>query len=159
MKKMTAIAVIAALSVGLLAGCKQTDNAAGGSAPPGASLTKSSSGYVYVPEYVQLPQEVTAVANPQLINGVLYFVDSGRLYSVGPDGTALNLIEGFTLPEVPSTAPEDAAWSVDHMVDAGGGYVWLCESGYFGYLDEDENYIDDTRLTVRKVSLSDGSTV
>jgi ABC-type glycerol-3-phosphate transport system substrate-binding protein len=163
------------------------------------------SDYVYVPDFISVPAELTNIQQPQLIDGKIYFaadvvigqvtqtagsgamqipgmpgggampggafneasedetqttdVTEPRLFTLSVDGSTVEEVAGFSNPAIPDSADDSASWSIDRMADAGDGCVWILESGYFGYFDEEDSYVDDTHSLLRKIELSSGCAV
>lgn len=86
-------------------------------------------------------------------------VSEQRLFKMDADGASVTELPAFTHPAIPETATPGTAWTIGGVLDAGDGSVWINETGYFGYSDPNNpsQYVDDTRLMIRRVSLADGS--
>jgi hypothetical protein len=187
----------------LFAACAGSDSSENGSTgtknngADGGVITADTS-YVYLPDYMILPKEVTEMTQSKLIDGTVYFfanevvgtrtalvsdtpvfswttptynedgsipdgyheeqmdVSQPMLYKINPDGSGYSKVEGFSHPEIPATAADGSQWIVSQMLNAQDGSVWIAQTGYFGYTNEDNTYVDDTRWLIRKVSISDG---
>ena len=130
--------------------------------------------FVYVPEYIALPDEIGEVRSPVLIGNTVYFslpVQTGatdqfgmqaveeQLYKIGIDGT------GFEKSKVSFTRSfrnraAGSTWSISRILPADETHAWVCETGNFGYFDSASfQYISDTRSVLRKIELSTGASV
>ncbi|NLL40023.1 MAG: extracellular solute-binding protein [Clostridiales bacterium] len=168
MKRTISIILVLTLSVVLFVGCGKT----GGKDEKTASVDPD---YVYVSEYIQLPEEVTEVRSPVLIGDTVYFavpLQAGmtnqfgiqavkeQLCKIGVDGTGFEIIEGFAHPELPETAFEGSMWSISKILPADETHIWIFETGDFGYFDSDSfQFVNDSRSNLRKIELSTGTSV
>ena len=173
MKKQIAFILAAAMLL-TTAACKTTAPEEKNN-PSGTPVEAIRGEFAYVPQYVELPDAVTQMSQPVMIDGDLYFtaevtigtemLDNGivvdvvetRLYKLSVDGVTYSELSAYKPHPVPETADAGAYWRVDDIVDGGDGTLWVYENGNFGYSDENEVYIDDTQQLLRKISLTDGA--
>jgi len=201
MRRVLSLFLALIMIVCLFASCGGTDDSGSNSTTntnDGGSIIAADTDYVYLPDYMILPTEVTEMSQARLINGVVYFfanevigtrttlvsdtnvfswtvptynedgsipdgyheaevdVTEQMLYRINPDGSGYAKVEGFGHPEIPDTAMAGTQWTVSQMLPAGEDAVWVSQTGYFGYTNESNQYIDDTRTLIRKVSLTTG---
>lgn len=168
MKRIISMVLIFILTAAVFAGCGKTGEKSKNTAAAGSE-------FVYVPEYIALPDEIGEVRSPVLIGNTVYFslpVQTGatdqfgmqaveeQLYKIGIDGTGFEKIEGFVHPELPETAAAGSTWSISRILPADETHAWVCETGNFGYFDSASfQYISDTRSVLRKIELSTGASV
>lgn len=168
MKRVLTIFLAIALMATALTGCGKNEKSTDGTA-------SANPDFLYIPEYIQLPDDVKEVRVPALIGNTVYFtaiaqtgsqnpdgtaITAEQLFKINADGTGYTKIEGFSHPEVPETAPQGSAWYISRILPAEGTNAWVSAGGTFGYFDSASfQYVDDTRSSLRKIDLSTGNVI
>ena len=162
MIRILAVVLITAMLVTVLAGCRKDPES--NYVPPE---------YVFVPEIISLPDEITDIQNMTYFNDRLYFwsqhwdeetwESSVNIYTMNIDGTNLTALPNYDSSG--SSPHEDAIGNTNIMsflVDNDGN-IWVAEQGYFyrynlpDDFDEDNdemwNYYEDLgqTMSVRKL--------
>ncbi|MDR2606727.1 MAG: hypothetical protein LBC38_05550 [Oscillospiraceae bacterium] len=85
MKKLVSLLAAAALILALFAACTPSDDP---NATPKPGSSNAPGGYVYVPEYIDLPGEIMETNYAKIIGDVIYFFQTMQVgeYTVEPDG-------------------------------------------------------------------------
>jgi len=129
----------------MLAGCRDD------------SLNVDLPEYVFVPEVVSLPSELTDVRNLTYFDGELYFwsmilLDREKytydikLYSMNADGTDIAPLPNYKLPENPhlNTYPDsEGNFHIMSLSIDNEGYLWIAEMGSFYRFDLPDNFDGD----------------
>ena len=130
-KSVLLLAVVLFFSA--LVSCKT--NNGGGSLPDIAD-----SDMIYIPEYVNLPDEVTDMRSPLLLADIIYFFQPGitalQLYQVNTDGSGLKNLDGYE--------PKTDTQYISAVTPISDGTALIAENG-------------ETGCFLRKISLSDGA--
>lgn len=161
------IAVVMALSLLLLAGCGK-----GG---------ETQSGYVYVPEYIDLPEDISSVNYACYSEDTVYFCAYGKsgertpepgepqpgeagyyegmydlygstLYKMGSDGSGFARLSDYTAPSVP--AGVDGYADVSGITVDAAGRLWVMES-YTYYTVNENGDQSDGRIEIILRQLDD----
>ena len=149
MKQITAALIAAVLTVSLYAGCNRngTDEQNGSFA--------GTSGYVYVLEYVNLPENVTDIANMTMIGDRFVFSTQQyieeieewgvKLYSMNYDGSDLMELENFAVVEKPEDAPDDTLGTsyIYAIFSDLEGNIWVSERCNFYYFDLPDDFVEE----------------
>lgn len=137
----------ALMIVSVFTGCDKKDSSTD---PSNGAETPE---FVYIPEYISLPEEITDISNVNVVNDKMIFSsvsyddpDTGtyttKLYSMNLDGTGLAELTGY----VQGTAPEGAygSFMISAMSVDGQGNIWVAESGYFYTYDLPDDFNPET---------------
>ena len=133
----------------LIAGCNsggsdgEDDNPFGGSE------------FIYVPEYISLPEDLTDISNLVIAGERLVFSSSSydaelgtqitNLYSMGLDGSELSQMENYVPEQKPEDAPDNTVSNVfvAGIFPDGEGNIWVNERCSFFYYDIPEGVSDE----------------
>ncbi|MCL2226717.1 MAG: extracellular solute-binding protein [Oscillospiraceae bacterium] len=145
-----ALTIVAALLVSVLAGCNRdgggdTPTDSPGSAPGTAA---DAPDYIFVPEFVTFPPDMSDIANISFFNQRIYFsttywTDEGesltRLFSMDVDGTGVEELVGFSPAELPEGST--GGFMIQALSNDADGNIWVAENGMFWGFDlpEDED--------------------
>jgi len=104
--------------------------------------------FVFVPEYIALPEDITGMTNLVYNDGRLFFsswvfdedegMSASRLFSMGIDGTNLTQLPNYN----PGDPPEGAMGSmnINSIHIDGDGNLWVFESGHFWGFDLPDDF-------------------
>ena len=144
--RLTAAMMAAVLLATLIAGCKRNND------------EESNNGvvtpeFVYVAEYMNLPDDVTDISNLTIIGEKLYFssqvmIDeetytyASKLFSMNIDGTGMAELANYS----PGENPEGAMGSdnIQSFSSDGDGNLWVVETGYYYGFDLPEDFDEET---------------
>jgi hypothetical protein len=79
-----------------------------------------------------------------------------RLFRVNPDATGLTQLPDYAPPPLPDTAQPGASYYLQQLIPAENDALWVLETGWFGYQDENDSWIEDQRTHLRKISSDTG---
>jgi len=146
--RILAAILVVALFAAMLAGCRSDQEGAD---------------FVYLPEFVSLPEGINDVQNLTYSDGKLYFISyvildpdnweaAMKIFSMDTDGTNVQELENY----VPFSHPNPNASGSTHIMSLSGdadGNLWITESGWFfidntpddftGDWEEQQRYTED----------------
>ena len=146
----TTAALIATIMLGtLMVGCNRngTDDENGGQT--------GTSEYVYVSEYLEIPENISDIRNLVLVGDSLVFVSQNYdyetfesktlLYSLKLDGSDMSLLENYAPSSIPEDAPENTQGnsSIMGVFSDAQGSLWVAERCSFYYFDLPEDYNEE----------------
>ena len=146
-KTLSKIAVLMALILLILAlaGCNNNNNPNN----PGLGDLGQMPEFVFVPEFINLPDGLDSIQNLVYANGQLYFtswqqIDDNHistLFSMNLDGTNIRQLENFTTTEAPEGAEGSANINALHV--DGDGNLWVAETGSFWGFNLPANWVGE----------------
>ena len=156
MKKKTLRILAAALAALMLAaaftGCGKKDG-------EGAGKDPNAPDFVYVPTYIDLPDEITDMGNVTVAGDDLYFTSNTvideenwvyetALYSMKLDGTGLTKLENYVRPVRPEGLDDVEGLVEDVYVNSlcadGLGNLWIVETASYYHYDLPEDFDEES---------------
>ncbi len=161
MKKKTllvlCIAMLLAMCMLAMAGC-------------GGGGDDIQTGYVYVPEYITMPDEVESIDRAFYHNGTIYFTSYGKtgertpaegepqpgdadyyegmydiygstFYKINSDGSNFSQLSGYVAPTIP--ADKQGYCNTSGMTMDAEGNIWVVETYNYEYVDSNDNWVND----------------
>ena len=147
--RTTAILVAAVMLASLIAGCNNRESDGEN------ETTIGGSEYVYVPEYISLPEDLMDISNLNVIGDRLVFSSTSydeetresitKLFTMAFDGTELSEMENYAYDEKPEGSPENTMGSayITTMFPDGDGNIWIGERCSYYYYDLPEDLSDE----------------
>lgn len=169
-KRVLAITLIVISVVAMMSACSVKNGNSNNTGSNGGPK-----GFVYVPEYIPVPSEITNMQSVSYFGEKVYFTSNVPVEPEKPDEmessgdvdimpvgpgfyfgeTETKLfrmnMDGTGLEQLPGYVaipiPEGSMGSIDiiGMCIDDQGYIWIAEQGYFYHFEENGNYVDDGR--------------
>ena len=161
MPRILAVLLVSVMVLTVLAGCRRDSDENNGR--PGASDDRGSIGngfvppeYVFVPEFIDLPETVHEIGHFTYAGGVLYFISTERdtetyymdvnsLFSMSPDGSNLTKLDNFEpLSAAPAGGDEgfkviESSYIMTLIADSDGN-LWIIENGWAEFFDLPDDF-------------------
>ena len=154
---MLCIIMVLAVCMLALAGC-------------GGGGDDMQTGYIYLPEYISLPDEIEYMERAFYHDGTIYFTSYGKigertpgegepqpgdenyyegmydiygsqLYKINSDGSNFGKLENYVMPQIP--ADKQGYVNTSGMTLDAEGNIWILESYNYEHTDSDGNWIND----------------